>query len=251
MSENNQGTPIDFEAVQAVLGSGVLDMLNSPATRRGFGTAGLGAMLGALGGMMLGAQPAEAKPSDVKGSPNIPLRVYANTSGKYILWADGSITNTKNASDSVTPGSTPYPVAPGYQNRSLVSGKTKGSPNVAVDVIQDEDGTYVLFADGTVRKPPTAGASAPPFGTMEYFWAKTAFGSIPRHSSNLTVAGSNITFKHPFQDPPFVVHFYKQGDWYIMFLPMEPSANLTRTGFTVAPWNTAANEGGFFGFGSH
>lgn len=103
---------------------------------------------------------AEAAPADVFGSPNIAVDTYRNVRGTFILWSDGKITNVDNGTtDLGRPYSAPPPSARISAPR-LENGRPTGSPNVAVKAIPRPDFSFVLFADGTIKKPANADAAA-------------------------------------------------------------------------------------------
>ena len=221
-----------------------MDGLNlDQTTRRGFGVLGMGALLGTLGGVMLGgAQPAEARPSDVKGSPNVPLRVFQNQNGKFILWSDGSFSNPKNNSPRIMPN---YSNAPGYPPPQPVPGRTQGSPHVAVDIIQDENGTYVLFADGTVRKPDNVGVNTPPYANVKYYswFIQQIGGSGETMTPGLTRNGRTYTFDHPFIEVPLVYGVLTAGSDSTYYITGHYGMSVTKSGFT-APDFSGRNWGG-------
>jgi len=210
----------------------------------------LGAVMGAFAGSapaML-ARPAHAAPTDVKGSPNIAVKSYTNRAGNFVLWADGHISNANTGVKVVTPG-TGYGPAAGFTPSPKTPRRPGGSPSVAVDVIQDTTGTYVLFSDGSVRHPPVANAGAPGFGTTEIFYGKTFGGGIASHSPNLTVSGTTVRFRTAFKEPPFVFLLYKNGDWFFMYNGTVGFTNPTNTAITFNPGHLT--DGGFFGMGFH
>lgn len=213
----------------------------------------LGSMFGAMaGGLPFAlARSAAAAPPEVRGSANIPIKVYNNTSGTYVLFADGSITRVDRNEAPTDPSR--YAAVTHFQKRGQTANHAKGSPNVAVDILQDERGTYVLFADGTFRQPP-GGAGTSGYGTVEYFYAKTYHGQVPRHSDNLIISGSRVRFKNPFREAPFTFAMWTQDRTNIpvFALPGEPGHNTaTTTDWEIGTFNSSGKEGGFFGFGVH
>jgi len=215
-------------------------------------------LLGSLFGAMAGGLPfalarsAAAAPPDVTGSPNIPMKVYTNTKGTFVLWTDGSATNAFDDSAAANnPDS--YPISSRFAKHRQATGRAKGSPKVAIDILQDQTGSYILFADGTFRQPPLSGAGAPGFGTVEFFYGKTTTsGGIVNYSNNLIVSGNHVTFKTPFREPPFWYAAYRQGTENLVvlsgFVGMDQP---NEREWSQNPWNKSGNEGGFFGIGLH
>lgn len=101
-----------------------------------------------------------ASPVHVFGSPNLPVDTYRNIEGTFLLWSNGRITNVSGGGNDLgRPYRDPLPGAeiapPVYEPEGL-----KGSPNVAVQAIARPDATYVLFSDGTLRRPGADNAAA-------------------------------------------------------------------------------------------
>lgn len=222
-------------------------------------------LLGSLFGAMAGGLPfalarsAAAAPPEVRGSVNIPVRVYTNTKGTYVLFADGSITNAEKNEPPLDPKS--YAAISKFQKRSQTMNHAKGSPNVAVDIHQDESGTYVIFADGSFKQPPIGGAGARG-AYVEYFYAKTKDGLIHNRSSNLIVenGGQRVRFQNPFREAPFTFALWAQGGTssLVVAMPGEPGhISATPTEWDISSWNRrpghpdGATDGGFFGIGLH
>lgn len=113
-----------------------------------------------LFGMLLGAvmlRDAWAAPDDVRGSGNVAVAGYRNSRGSFVLWSSGRITtlagqeaNSASAYDTVQDASLPR----------RITGEILGARRVAVGIVPNELGTYVLFSDGTVAKPRSADAAA-------------------------------------------------------------------------------------------
>lgn len=112
-------------------------------------------------------QRAQAAPRDVFGSPNVAVDTFRNRAGTFVLWSNGRITRASGGSaDLGHPYGTPAAAAQ-IGNPPLVPHQQLGSPNLAVKAVSRPDGTYVLFADGFLRRPfhsdastgaPTAGS---------------------------------------------------------------------------------------------
>ena len=83
----------------------------------------------------------DAAPSDVKGSGNVAVASYTTKDGTYLLWSSGRITESTTGKD-VAP---PYGPAPGFAKAAVERGIPVGSPRVAVDYVQNDEGTYTIF----------------------------------------------------------------------------------------------------------
>lgn len=120
-----------------------------------------------LGALLLGNSlphhftlPLEAAPADVTGSPNIAVDTYRNIAGTFILWSNGKITNAEgDPTDLGHPYGAPPPEAK-IGKQTLEAKRSLGSPKVAIKAIPRKDGTYILFADGTLQKPANGAAAA-------------------------------------------------------------------------------------------
>jgi hypothetical protein len=95
---------------------------------------------------------ASAAPSDVHGSPLTAVTSYRNRAGNFILWSDGRISTVTEPNTNISLLND-YTDIPGLAKVNLSVKAPKGSPNVPVGAYQDSKGSYVLFADGTSRKP--------------------------------------------------------------------------------------------------
>ncbi|MGM9991837.1 MAG: hypothetical protein ACI376_03170 [Candidatus Bruticola sp.] len=98
-----------------------------------------------------------AQPQYVRGSANVAVSGYNNSCGNFILWSNGRITSSDgkviNEADQYTPEqSIKLPVR--------VKGQCVGAAQVAVSVFVGGSNSYVLFADGTVRRPKNSKAAA-------------------------------------------------------------------------------------------
>ena len=109
-------------------------------------------------GFTAAAPMAWGSPKDIRGSGNVAVSGYTNSAGHFILWSSGRITNSAgkevNSSSAYDPAS--VCILP-----SRISGNILGSAFVAVSVFSDSEATYVLFSDGSVKKPRNAEAAAP------------------------------------------------------------------------------------------
>lgn len=111
-------------------------------------------LLSVLLGQNLPTRPnrAEAASTDVFGSPQVAVASYKNQKGSFILWADGHITrvDTPNTAVSVLTDCVDAPEVPAVTRDNS---KPQGSPNVPVGVYQNGTATYLLFADGSYKRP--------------------------------------------------------------------------------------------------
>lgn len=115
-----------------------------------------------VAGFWLGAAlRTPAAPGDVVGSSNVAVDVYRNSRGSFILWASGRITDVRGGgADLGAPYSDPPSSANIGSTPPLLPAGTQGSGQVAVEAVVRSDGTYILFADGRLRKPSSADAGA-------------------------------------------------------------------------------------------
>ncbi|MBQ7568986.1 hypothetical protein IJT17_09295 [bacterium] len=97
-------------------------------------------------------------PKDVRGSGNVAVCGYTNSAGDFVLWSSGRITNRAGSDVNAAKA---YDTASGYSLPTRVTGNILGSSAVAVDAFVNEKATYVVFSDGTVKKPRNAEAAAP------------------------------------------------------------------------------------------
>lgn len=118
------------------------------------------AVVGAIVPRPPGPSPAAAAPSDVFGNPNQAVDTYRNRAGSFVLWGDGRITRVDGGAADL---GRPYADPPGSAQIGapvMQASQALGSPNVAVKALCRPDGTYVLFADGTLKKPANSDAAA-------------------------------------------------------------------------------------------
>lgn len=203
--------------------------LEAVTSRRFLMGSGLGAILAGAG--VLNMLPSvEAAPSDIKGSPNIAVKSFRTKNGTYILYSDGSISGRTAEGQIVAKQLPRYGAAPGWPAPNFAAGKPKGSPNVAVDVIQDGNSTFVLFSDGSVKSPSMAGFESQPIPNLHFaamFYNGRVFGT------NLQQVGSSnaMRFDPAFKEVPFFFHWVNAGEglWNI-YLTGHPGAQpVTRT----------------------
>lgn len=97
-------------------------------------------------------------PKDIRGSGNVAVSGYTNSAGHFLLWSSGRITNS--AGKEVNSAAA-YDAASVCSLPSRINGNILGSVSVAVSVFSDSEATYVLFSDGTVKKPRNSAAAAP------------------------------------------------------------------------------------------
>lgn len=152
-------------------------------------------------------QPVGASPSDVRGSDNILVTGYRNRAGSFLLWSSGRITRPDGLQVN---GPGEYGEAPGFARPRLVEDQVVGSGNVAAGVVPDGSGTYVVFSDGSVRKPNHADAAAAPID-QRVLWGFVESG--PRYGQGsgdwtITVNADqsfHIAFSPAFASKPAVV----------------------------------------------
>ena len=120
-----------------------------------------------LGALLLGNSlphrftlPLEAAPADVTGSPNIAVDTYRNIAGTFILWSNGKITNAEGGPTDLGHPYGPPPPEAKIGKQTLEEKRSLGAPKVAIKAIPRKDGTYILFADGTLQKPANGAAAA-------------------------------------------------------------------------------------------
>jgi prepilin-type processing-associated H-X9-DG protein len=243
--ENNEGDVPTMEGCGKAF-EVVSEALHRTSSRRLMMTGGLGAV---MGGML--AQSAQAAPSDIQGSPNVAIRSYKNEEGIFVLWADGRITNAKSGQEVGNPSN--YSTPNGFTAPKMVKGRPAGSPNVAVDVLQDENGTYVLFADGSVRQPPLAGAGARGFGDWELFSGHIGQGKLVGLTPNISVSGNVVKFDKPFREKPFIWLYWRdKQEHYILWTDYPGFVNPTTTSWNAhdyVTFGTGKIDGGFWGMG--
>lgn len=148
----------------------------------------------------------DAAPSDIKGSGNVAVASYTTKDGTYILWSSGRITESTSGKE-VAP---PYGPAPGFAKAPQEKGTPAGSPRVAVDYVQNDEGTYTLFADGSVMKADDEGASAPAGGAVDIKFGVAMPNSLPPLENGIDMpdsvqAGGNFVIEEPFEDGGIVI----------------------------------------------
>lgn len=167
-------------------------------------------LLSVLLGQNLKTRPNEAQAAsqDVFGSPQVAISSYKNQKGSFILWADGHISNvdTPNASVSSLSECVDAPEVPAVTRDTS---KPQGSPNVPVGVYQNPTATYVLFADGSYKKPKGAAAAASVTPSVCSAQIDGNVGVVTGDSRiKFAHAGTtghyNVTFDPPFKATPVV-----------------------------------------------
>lgn len=127
-----------------------------------------------LGSLMPGSfpwVPATASPTDIRGSDNVVVASYRNPAATFLVWASGRLTRLDGG--SVTQG---YDNAPSSVVRATpASGQVVGASSVAVGIAPTAGVTYVVFADGTVKKPRDTDAAKPP-GEQRVVWGYVRSG---------------------------------------------------------------------------
>ncbi len=109
------------------------------------------------GFLILNGQRLRAQPQHIRGSANVAVSGYGNSCGNFILWSNGRITSSEgkvvNEADQYTLDST-------IKMPTRVKGQCVGASQVAVSVFVNGSGSYVVFADGSVRRPRNSKAAA-------------------------------------------------------------------------------------------
>jgi hypothetical protein len=183
---------------------------------KGYFTSLIFGMLGALLMVPL-VGDVNAAPSDVRGSGNIAVDSYKNSQGTFILYSDGRITNYDKG-ENVAP---PYTdEVPDYVKAGLERGLPTGSPNVAVGLVPHKSGTYVLFADGSIKNPVNANKGS----SDNKILRGIIDTSVPRTTGSTKIVGANegwtmqrptnaagqpgvnnVRFDEPYDEVPVVI----------------------------------------------
>ena len=152
----------------------------------------------------------EAAPRDVRGSANVALDAFRNRAGSFVLWGNGRITRSDgSAQDLGQPYATPSPSAQ-LPAPTPLPGEPLGATWLPVKALVRSDGTYVLFADGTLRRPAhsdaAAGAAGGGGGVITGAWGLNDFISgSPRDLGPCTIrlAGMQlqVTVDEPLSGP--------------------------------------------------
>ncbi len=107
--------------------------------------------------LLVNGERLRAQPQHVRGSANVAVSGYGNSCGNFILWSNGRITSSDgkviNEADQYTP-------EPTIKMPARVKGQCVGASQVAVSVFVNGSGSYVVFADGSVRRPRNSKAAA-------------------------------------------------------------------------------------------
>ncbi|MBN9419085.1 MAG: hypothetical protein J0I12_26765 [Candidatus Eremiobacteraeota bacterium] len=172
-------------------------------------------LLSVLLGQNLKTRPnqAEAASQDVFGSPQVAISSYKNQRGSFILWADGHISKVETPDTVVSTLAQCVAIPAGEDPPPTVTrdnSKPQGSPNVPVGMYQTGQGSYVLFADGSCKKPlGDAGAASASPNVRSTSFDGTSASRLSGDSSILcshtgTTGYFNLTFNPPFKHPPTV-----------------------------------------------
>mgnify|MGYP000213606167 CR=1 FL=1 len=167
--------------------------------------------------LVLNGQRLRAQPQHVRGSANVAVSGYGNSCGNFILWSNGRITSSDgkviNEADQYIPDSI-------IKMPARVKGQCVGASQVAVSVFVNGSGSYVVFADGSVRRPRSSKASAgnSSFSVVAGNIFKEPAGNmfietVPQFNSGFTRSyGQNgfnksvrIDFEKPFTKSPVVL----------------------------------------------
>jgi len=190
---------------------------------------------------------AEAASQDVFGSPQVAVNCYKNQKGNFILWADGHISKVDAPDTTIStlaqcvdiPASEDPPPAVTRDNA-----KPQGSPHVPVGMYQNGKGSYVLFADGSCKKP-NGDAAAPSSthnvrsGHVDGFAFTVAGDSSLSVAPMGTVGNYRVTFNPPFETLPTVT---VSSESYPGLAGIHPGS-LSRSGCSVFTC-VVANGGG-------
>lgn len=104
-----------------------------------------------------GAQKLRAQPQHVRGSANVAVSGYGNSSGNFVLWSNGRITSLDG---KVVNEAEQYTLEPTMKIPARIKGQCVGASQVAVSVFVNGSGSYVVFADGSVKRPRNSKAAA-------------------------------------------------------------------------------------------
>lgn len=169
----------------------------------------ISAFIGGVAGSLF-IRIGDAAPGDVFGSPHVALTSYQNSQGHFTLWSDGHITDVHD-NRAVINNALAYDDAPQFRRQVPQGPGVQGSPNVPVSLVQTGDGTFVLFTDGSVRRPQDPRARAARSGPSDFRWVNTnqsgvkITGSSSISTSRVGEGHYRITFDPPFQYKPCVV----------------------------------------------
>ncbi len=154
---------------------------------------------------------ANAAASDTFGSPQVAVTSYKNQKGNFILWADGHISRVDAPDTTVSTLSASIPIPADEDPPPTVTrdeSRPQGSPNVPVGVYQNGIGTYLLFADGSYKKPSgdAAAASSVPSVRSCQFDGTTGqnLGDQSLVISRTSPGRYNVVFDPPFAKLPTV-----------------------------------------------
>ena len=196
----------------------------------------LGVLMGLQFQYMVGG--VDAAPSDIRGSDNTAVDTYRNSAGTYVVWSSGRITDVTNPSTDLgqpytTPTASTGIVAPGYQ-----TGHTLGSPNVAVKAVSRKDGTFILFADGTLRVPSDSGARAGSAIPGRILRGSVNASGGATGGSDFSVARTatgtyTVTFDTPFTQTPSVTVFCEESNQAGLHLVLPIQHGISTTSFSI------------------
>lgn len=211
-------------------------MVSSKTWKSTLGILIVGVVLGLQFQYVVGG--VDAAPSDIRGSDNTAVDTYRNSAGTYVVWSSGRITDaTSPGSDLGHPYTTPS-VGSGIVDPSYQTGHTLGSPNVAVKAVSRKDGSFILFADGTLRVPSDSGAragSAIP-GRILRGSINAAGGTTggTGFSCSRTAPGTyTVTFDTPFDQTPSVTVFCEESNQPGLHLVLPIQHGISTTSFSI------------------
>ncbi len=159
-----------------------------------------------------------ANPQHVRGSDNVAVSGYHNGNGNFVLWSSGRITSLKG---EILNESDQYVLDSECRLPKLSKGQCVGAAQVAVDVFVNSRGSYVIFADGSVRRPRNKDAGAgsdsqkmvagsllpytPSFPNLGGEDFRPDSGFTRQIYYNAGISRLEITFDEPFTHAPVVL----------------------------------------------
>lgn len=189
---------------------------------------------------------AEAAPADVKGSGNVAVCGYKTKGGSFVLFSNGKI-----VSIPAETGKTPqvvvanamqegeYLPAPSELKIPVEDRATKGSPNVAIGIVPTASGTYVLFANGDLRRPKNDPAAAgPPEDLVSGFVT-----GVDARSQGCTISyptgkrqeTSYVKFDTPFSSIPAVSVSAISGEAAVSVISIDRNGMTIRANYASYP----------------
>lgn len=211
-------------------------MISSKTWKWTLGVLALGIVLGLQFQHVVGG--VDAAPSDIRGSDNMAVDTYRNSAGTYVVWSSGRITDVRSPSTDLGQPFTAPSVSSGIVDPGYQSGQTLGSPNVAVKAIPREDGTYILFADGTLRVPSDSGARAPSAIPGKILRGSVSSAGSSTGGSGFTCSRTapgtyTVTFDTPFDQTPSLTVFCEESNQAGLHLVLPIQHGISANSFTI------------------